>query len=447
MMRGKLSKIIVVSLLTTWLAACQSGGGAVPPDSTAKGGEEGGAALAKKVSETPTELVFYTGINGWTEETFMENYGNLIQKKFPNYKLKFIPQTSGNKDLQAAITSGQTIDILISSIGLTSTFLLAFDMQYDISELIKKYDYKLDRLEPSTVEIQRQLANGGIYGLPANTTSAALFYNKDLFDRFGVSYPKEGMTWDELYDLARRMTRQEEGKQYKGFLMSFQHLMLLNQLSASHVDPKTNKSLFTSEPFTKAFTNLSRFYTIPGNGLPNPQKYTMADQQDLFYKDKSLAMYAALSTTSSTFKDQVNWDVIQLPYHKELMGVGPQSYPNYFYISAGSKNKDAAFQVLDYVTSNEFQEFFVKRGSPSILKDKSKLDALFASEVPYLKGKNVKSLLPEKFAAPTVKTVHQAAADKELLTALTEWINGKDVNNALREASERLDKAIEAANK
>jgi multiple sugar transport system substrate-binding protein len=74
---------------------------------------------------------------------------------------------------------------------------------------------------PTTIDIQKGFADGGTYGMPVSTTSGALFHNKDLFDKFGVPYPKDGMTWDVLYELAKKMTRNEGGVQYKGFTFSF----------------------------------------------------------------------------------------------------------------------------------------------------------------------------------------------------------------------------------
>jgi hypothetical protein len=86
----------------------------------------------------------------------------------------------------------------------------------------------------------------------------------------------------------------------------------------------------------------------------------------------------------------------------------------------------------------------MKEGVPSVLKDQSKLIGNFGVNEPFYKGKNIKSLLPAKFAAPTMKTQYQAIADKEILAALGEYTAGKDINTVLREAAERTDKEIAA---
>lgn len=387
------------------------------------------------------ELMFYITSNGVSEEDFLDQYGSKIIENFPHYTVKYTEQESGANTLEGMIASNNKVDIMISSIGLTPAFLLKFNMQQDISDLITKYDYDLERLEPSTIEIQRQLANGGIYGLPFSTTSMALFYNKDLFDHFAVDYPRDGMTWDELYELARTMTRTEDGRNYRGLTFAFQHALFLNQYSAQHIDPETNKADFTSENFTKAFENMARFYRIPGNELPN-HRFSLSNQQNPFYQDQTIAMLITLSGVGRNFADHVNWDVVQIPELPELPGVGPQSYPTYMYITNMTDHRDAAFQVLTYMTSDEFQEWNIRRGNPSILKDQSKIIAYFGADEGIYEGKNIDSLLPKRFAEPTMKTEFQPIADQEILAALGEYSAGKDLNTVLREAAERADAQI-----
>lgn len=72
------------------------------------------------------------------------------------------------------ISSGVSIDLEVESTG---KFLQTSDLHGKIDDLIQKYNYDLSRLEPTTIEFQKQLIDGGIYGLPAWTRSLVLFYN------------------------------------------------------------------------------------------------------------------------------------------------------------------------------------------------------------------------------------------------------------------------------
>ncbi|GAA3408818.1 hypothetical protein ACFFNY_08110 [Paenibacillus hodogayensis] len=85
--------------------------------------------------------------------------GEPLKKKFPYITPKFI--VGGSKpgtSITELIAAGQKIDIMFFSIGATPPTLLDPKMEYDISPLIKKYDYDLSTLEPTTVNMAKQIA-------------------------------------------------------------------------------------------------------------------------------------------------------------------------------------------------------------------------------------------------------------------------------------------------
>ncbi|TNJ61995.1 extracellular solute-binding protein [Paenibacillus hemerocallicola] len=427
---NKATRFAVPLLCLSVLAAC---GG----QDKAGGSPNAQSADKPDIASQPAELTIYDS-SGNKLDWIMDNYGNKLKEKFPNYKITIVPQDNA-KSLENLISSGGNADIVTSATG---SIVFDMQMQSDISDLIAKYKYDLSKLEPTTVEIQKKLANGGLYALPAWTTTGVLFYNKDIFDKFGVPYPKDGMTWDDIYELAKKTTRMDNNVQYRGLSMAFEHIMMLNQLGAAHIDLSTNKSLFTADNFKKAFENLVRFYQIPGNGMPG-NKFFFANEQDPFYKNNTIAMFMTLHGGGRTYKDSVNWDTVTLPILKDKPEIGSQSYPNFFFLSKTSKNRDAAFQVLSYLTSNEFQQFVVRNGYIPILKDQS-IAQQIGADIPEYKGKNIKAALPKTFAPPTIKTKYQSIANTETSAALNAVVSGTDVNTALREAGERVDKKIAA---
>ncbi|MFC3772488.1 ABC transporter substrate-binding protein [Paenibacillus sp. GCM10012303] len=409
----------------------------IAPGDTGKTPEPG--MSVQKVVDTPTDLyIAYPG-SGEKDELFMQRFGEQIKKKFPNYTLKYVPRTlaEGTNYYASYLASGAPIDIMISSLGTTSLYLTNLRLESDISDLIKTYNYDLTRIEPSLVDIQRQLANGGIYGLPWTSGSFVFLYNKDLFDKFGVSYPKDGMSWDEIYELARKLTRTDSGTSYKGFAIQFENAMGTNQLSAPYFDPKTHKSKFLEDSFVKAFDNMARFYKIPGNEPP-ATSVPLA-----FQKDKTVAMFMGTSGQIKPTAEQVpNWDAVSLPELPQKPGVGFQAAPEYFYITSKSKSRDAAFQVLAFIASDEFQEWLGKTTAIlPVAKDPNKLMRTFGADLPGFQGKNVKALIPRTYAPLTI-TPYLTIGNSEMTTALKDHLAGQDVNTVLREAGERADKRI-----
>jgi len=51
----------------------------------------------------------------------------------------------------------------------------------------------------------------GYYGLPRDIQPSVMYYNKDMFDAAGVSYPDETWTWDTLVEVGQQLTKDTDG--------------------------------------------------------------------------------------------------------------------------------------------------------------------------------------------------------------------------------------------
>ncbi|MBD2864528.1 ABC transporter substrate-binding protein [Paenibacillus oceani] len=437
-MRQKAKLPLLIVLVTSVAAACSGGSSGNGSGATPGAGAEGGKPAVKKAD--PIELVFYSRSGDFDNDGFMKMFGNKIKEKFPHITPKFIPRTA-EVTLPHMVTAGETLDILYLSSGQTNE-LLDVQLQYDISDLIKQNKYDLNRLESTTIDIQRLIADGGIYGLPVFNNTMTMFYNKDLFDKFGVAYPKDGMTWDGVYDLSKQMARTDGDVQYQGFTLSMSHNMLVNQFSIPYTD-KQNKVNFTSDEFKKLFDMWTRFYHLPGNEVTK-KTVSYGVQVDKFDKEKSTAIYLGLAALGpARFKDNFNWDVASFPEWKEKPGVGPQPYPSYFYVTNTSKHKEQAFDVIVWLTSDEFQRHLARNGLFPTLNNRDAMKD-FGQDVPYLKTKNFNSFLPQKFASPAKPSDFAKVGSKHLTRAFNSVsLKEKDINTALREAEEAANKEIQ----
>ncbi|CAG7617202.1 ABC transporter substrate-binding protein [Paenibacillus allorhizosphaerae] len=432
-MRCKQAMMSIIALLM--VSACNGAGG--PGRETPK--EEGAVPVSKK---DPVELTIYN-VDKHPEERFMVEYGNKIKEIFPHVTVKYL-----TGDLEALVTSGTEIDLILTSIGLTNNAVIKYHFQHDITDLMKKYNYNTSRLEPSTVAIQKDLANGGMYGLPVRTSTMALFYNKDIFDKFGVPYPAEGMTWDDLYELSRKLTRVDSGVQYYGYIMSPGHMLSHNQLSLPAVNSKTNEILFTGDKYAALVQNWLRFFKLPGmETYKDAMSTNTAIHKAAFTKTQNAAMFAFSTVWRDAEMSDVNWDVVPLPSFKEAKGVGPQSYPAYFYLTSQSKHKEQAFEIMSYFTTDEFQLFTSRMGLPPIVTNPDVLKEFGKGSeyAEFYKGKNIKALVPASYAAAIPKTEYSSIAEKHVVAAMKEMIfNNKDTNSALRESADAAKKEIES---
>ncbi|TNJ62118.1 extracellular solute-binding protein [Paenibacillus hemerocallicola] len=428
--------LTIMTLAASLLTAC-SGGKSEP--------EVGGNAAAPAPSNEPVELSFWLYVGSITDnERFMNAFGDKIKEKFPNVTPKFIAPGKG-VNLKSLIESQQPIDIIYDAYGQLHQNLLEYGMQYDISELLKTYKYDLSKLEPTSVAAMQELAKGGMYGLPVSVDSVNILYNKGLFDRFGVPYPTDNMSWEEMYDLTKKLARVENGVRYMGLGMSPMHVTIADQTGPEFIDAAKSQGLLSSDTFKKMFKTLTDFYMIANNHVDNTSWNYSSMQLDLFKKQQIAMLLTVSATGPRIIADNVpglEWDVAAYPHYKEMKTVGPQLNPGYFLVPVTSKHKDMAFQVAAYVTSDEFQKHLARKGYSPILKDPA-VWAEYGKDLPFMQGKNVKAMIPDNSAPIVPATPFHAIAKNELPTIIQDYLlNGKDMNTTLREADDRINQKI-----
>ncbi|MBE1440637.1 ABC transporter substrate-binding protein [Paenibacillus sp. OAS669] len=417
------------------------------------GGCSNGAANEGKTEEAnknaePVELVFYS-VSKDSEENFNERFGNAIRKKFPNYTIKYIQRVPNSTDLQQLLTSGAQIDIQWDSIASFTGSVLDSGTAFDMTDLIKQHNLDLNRFEPSMIDSLKKMSGGGLYGLPLYNDRMALYYNKDLFDKFGVPYPKDGMTWDEIIELSNQMTREESGVVYTGFSPSLNQVFVSNPYSLPLVDSSTNKATINNDTWKKIIdTMLIR----PTQNNMYKKKIEQSNgkipDSNTFVKEKTLAMYTASPLLPVVFAQDMssmNWDVVTFPAFKDLPGVGAQAYPGVISVTKMSKNKDAAMEVIKYLTSDEYQLESSKNGIMTVLKDKA-IQKTLGQNTAY-KDKNFSAFFT-KFPAMAEKTVSESKAavlGKYTTNAMKVVNEEMDINTMLRTTEEEANKALQSA--
>ena len=411
-------------------------------------GQASGGGKQTAADNTPAELVFYS-TSADSEDSFNQRFGDPLRKKFPNFTIKYIQKATGTT-LPELMAAGTQFDIYFDSIGNYMDGL-NYNFQFDMTDLIREHKVDLNRFEPSVIDAIKQISGGKIYGLPVFTNNMITYYNKDIFDRFGVPYPKDGMTWDEMLELARRLDRTDSGKNFYGLAVSQSHILRLNPFSAPFVDPKTEKAAIVSnENWRKLYQTV---FIAPSQNEIYKQKITdlknKLPYKDQFVKDRELAMLVYLSNYFATNESDLaamNWDMVSMPTFKELPGVGSQSYPTYFSITSMSKNKEAAMQAIKYLISDEYQLDASKKGIMTVLKSDSVKKAI--GQETRFKDKNWKSIFYLKFAPIAPKTIYDIDVEKAYTAKLGDIAKGAiDLNTGLRTAEEEANKAIEALKK
>lgn len=426
-----MKKHAIFGLIVSGMALVGGCGGGEPKAPAAE------PPAAGKSAPVPVKLTFFSA-----QGAALDAFGavDLLKAKFPHITLEVINSQPGQRyaDLIAA---GTLPDIIYESNSLSRGSIIANNFQYDLDELVKKNKFDLNRFEPNVLQQARYSnSEGKLYGLPYSVNRYALVYNKDLFDKFGVTYPKDGMIWDETYNLAQKLTRLDGAVPYQGFAMNTPgNYMLNNQLSLDPLHEKEDKANVQTDGWKLLFGNLRRFYEIPNTKISNTN-----------FVDGQLAMMAsALSVTQyNQFAQnpQLSWDMVSVPTFKEAPNTGFKPAGLSMFITQTSKHKEEAFNVAAYLVSEEFQTVFARNGGGTTLSSE-KVRAAAGQDVSALKGKNTKALYYYPLAPSSPpRADHLTNVTVNFTNSFSKMIeNNTDINTVLRALDEEINKSIAEA--
>ncbi|TMV48751.1 extracellular solute-binding protein [Paenibacillus mesophilus] len=402
------------------------------------GSKEDSAGNPKEESKTDP-VTITAAVDGAYNEVFDKLLTEHVRSKYPHITMNMMRPADGNT-LDNLLIAGTVPDIIFTFNGNLSSYRTK-GLLYDMNALIKENKFSLDRFEPNYIaDVKIASTNDELFALPYETTFHALYYNKNIFNKFGVEYPKDGMTWTETVELGKKVTRYESGTQYRGLDPGSGIIWISQPLSLAAVDFKTERAAMNNDQWKKIYELVNAIYSIPGN---KPAGNVLNE----FTKDKTLAMVGHLnifSALEAAEKDGMEWDVAQYPSFPEKPNTFGNASVYVGTITQSSKHKKEALQVLDVLTSESFQIARAKSGSITTLKS-AEVTKAFGSDMAFLKGKHVEGIFKSKPVKYPIASQYRSKAEAIAKARFDDYAAGKiDVNTALARAEEEINKMIDA---
>ena len=141
-----------------------------------------------------------------------------FKKMNPNVEFDFWRTDAAEfrQQIFVQLAGGATIDVLTTQNNAVYADLATRGLLLPLDDMIAADKFDTSFLGPF---FEGARVKGKIYGIPFNTTAWVIYYNKDIFDAAGVPYPTDGMTWDQWYELASRVTSGSGQKKVWGAYM------------------------------------------------------------------------------------------------------------------------------------------------------------------------------------------------------------------------------------
>jgi multiple sugar transport system substrate-binding protein len=422
---------------------------------TAPNSPEKTVSTVSKQGESKKEEPKPVTLKMLTQVSLSDLYLNLffiepLKKKYPYITLERI-QNGPDSNIQTLITSGDIPDIILAGYQGVGD-LKPLNILQDMNDYVKKYNFDVNRYDPQPIDtIKRFSDKGELYGLPYAFNFAVNYYNKDIFDKFGVPYPKDGMTWDETIELSRQLTREDGGTHYHGLVPGVNPERINAAVGYTYVDPKTFKATLNNDNWKKILNVFNTVYHIPGYSDGNPGNTAFSQAKKAFLNDQTLAMFTEWSdvlTDITAMQDKgqsFNWDMVTFPNFKERLGYSRHSGAHMMFLTNASKHKEDAFLVISYMGSDEVQNIVNRMGRLPALKKTDEMKKSFGADNKALAGKNVNAVFGTKLSdLPATtdydKLVWSVINNPSLMQDVVE--KGLDINTVLRDAEEKANALI-----
>lgn len=249
-------------------------------------------------------------------------------------------------------------------------------------------DYEgLKTIKPAYVEILENLEfvpTEGIYGVPYVANAAGVLYNRDMFEEHGWTIPT---TWDEFIALCEQI--QSEGVQplYFGFKDTWTCLAPWNALAVDLADADICRQVNAgSATFTEAYREVAeKMLQLLEYGQEGPFAYGYNDACTAFANGES-AMYTIGSYAVPQIKSvnpDMNIDSFVMPgcnnAEDNILNSGVDLQ---FCVTKDCKNKEAAYEVLDFLLEHDSIQTYLDDQNAVPCKDET---FTLASEVDGMK--------------------------------------------------------------
>ena len=205
---------------------------------------------------------------------------------------------------------------------------------------------------------------GGIYAIPRDISNLVIFYNKDLFKKYSLTYPKSNWTYDDLVKTAQKLTRDgnfgisfEENPLY--FLS---YLVMYGEWTNEDTLNYFNKDVLSKPQIKKALqTYADQRYKY--HIAPLKEELGSMTSGQMFLQGK-LGMYFSGRWMVPKLREDAkfDWDVVEFPILTEKEKSSVLTDASGWALSKTSKHKKEAVLLIKYLSSQKVSEEFAKSG-------------------------------------------------------------------------------------
>lgn len=220
----------------------------------------------------------------------------------------------------------------------------------DLSSYVDK-DNKFNKNDINKEAYKAFSYKGKQYGMVESFSNVVLFYNEDLFKKYGVETPKADWTWKDEQEAAKKLTRKVNGKQIWGTyspvtMNEFYKVAAQNDGSIFNKDGQpTINSRANKEALNYMVDNVLKYKVSPSPAEMSGQK-----SEDLFKNGQLAMVHTGIWEFADFNKSNFKWNIQVEPGNKKK---ATHFFANGFAVYGKSNKKDAAYKFARYMSASK----------------------------------------------------------------------------------------------
>lgn len=277
----------------------------------------------------------------------------------------------------------------------------------DLQALASQAYGDLTDFHAPVLEWLREQGGGDLLAVSPVFQSQALFYNRELFERFGIEPPQDRMSFGEILSLAGRfagLTVDEEPVYgfYDGATGRAEQLVSLAQdiSGVQFLNAANDRILFDTPEWSRIYEMTVAAYrsgAVPHDLAQDESAYTRFNQGRIAMMLGDSSLYKQLRD----YNHSLQWGLVSQPIDSDNRQMGRLTSGWLAAIRADSPHKEEAWSFLEYLWSEDWRDTFTDTltGLPVRLEDRrEQLEPFFM--LGYLqRGSNRVDKLPQSFFA------------------------------------------------
>ncbi len=404
------------------------------------------AGCSKNSSKKKQIIITYKRWANPSEVESTKELLKLFEKRYPNIKVEFTSEPWGAywDKIQTQFAAGEAPDVFL----IGATYIADFyskGLLLNLQPYIERDKKELDLNDFFKPPFELYTFNGNLYALPRDINSIVLFYNKDLFDRFGLPYPDETWTWKDIISAGKKLTVDENKDgiiDYWGFLNSLDYEIgwgnFVLQNKGRLLTPDKRRCIANSPPVVEA---LQFLYDLEHKYRIAPDSAAKESLGEQVFQTGRVAMRFDGSWMIGTYKSTITgfkWDIAVLPKGKVRACIANGVAHA---INAKTKHPEEAWLLVKFLSSKEAQIALAKSATSIPVRKSIAYSKYFLDGVPENK-KACLEMIKYGHNYPVTPEMNYWLLDIMARELQLAFLGKKSIKKALDDATREVNKVL-----